>query len=84
MDDPLNQLATPAASLESIVYISGETKIIEGDEVQPYWDAVPGKSQAYYRRYNETDDFHQFVVISTEVTKVDFCQPVAYRKFSVV
>lgn len=71
----------PDFSIESIAYASGETHIVEGDAVQPYWDAIPGKSRAFYRQYNDTDDFRQFVVLVTKVSKVVFCRPVAYRKF---
>jgi general stress protein 26 len=71
-------------SLESIVLISGETRVIEGDEVQPYWDAIPGKAHAYYRRYNDTDDFRKFVVIRTKVAKVVLTHPAAYKKVTIV
>lgn len=74
----------PDFSIESIAYVSGETHIVEGDAVQPYWDAIPGKSRAFYRQYNDTDDFRQFVVLVTKVSKVVFCRPVAYRKFPVL
>ena len=70
--------------LESIATVSGETRIIEGDAVQSYWDAIPGKSRAYYQRYNDTDDFRKFVVLSTTVAKVFFCRPMAYRKFQIL
>ena len=73
----------PDFSIESIAYVSGETHILEGDAVKPYWDAIPGKSHAFYRQYNDSDDFRQFVVLVTKVSKVVFCRPVAYRKFPV-
>ena len=72
------------ATRESIATVSGDTRIVEGDAVQAYWDAIPGKSRAYYRHYQDTDDFRQFVVLSTTVEKVVFCRPVAYRKFQVL
>ena len=74
----------PDFSIESIAYVSGETHIVEGDAVQHYWDAIPGKSRAFFRQYNDTDDFRQFVVLVTKVSKVVFCRPVAYRKFPVL
>jgi general stress protein 26 len=74
----------PDFSIESIAYVSGETRIVEGEAVQPYWDAIPGKSRAHYRQYNDSEDFRQFVVLVTKVTKVVFCRPVQYRKFPVL
>lgn len=73
----------PGFTIESIVYVSGDTTIVEGDAMRPYWDAMPGKSKAYFRQYNNSDDFHHFVVLVTKVSKVDFCRPIAYRKFPV-
>ena len=35
-----------------------------------YWDQMPGKSKAYYRKYCETEDYHKFAVIRTDVSKV--------------
>ena len=75
--------SNPSFTVESVAYVSGETSIVEGDAAQPYWDAIPGKSRAYYRQYNETDDFRQFVVLVTKVSKVVLCRPVAYRKIAV-
>jgi general stress protein 26 len=74
----------PNFTVENIAYISGETRIIEGDAVEPYWDAIPGKSRAYYRQSDKTDDFHHFVVLVTKVTKVVLSRPIAYRKFPVL
>jgi general stress protein 26 len=71
-------------SLESVISISGETRIIEGDEVQQYWDAIPGKLHAYYRQYNDSDDFRKFVVISTKIAKVVLTRPAAYKKIPIV
>lgn len=71
-------------SMESVVSISGETRVIEGDEIQPYWDAIPAKSRAYYRQYNDTDDFRKFVVICTKVGKVTLTHPAAYRKIAIL
>ena len=75
--------SNPPFTVESIAYVSGETRIIEGDAVQPYWDAMPGKSRAYFRQYSNSDDFRQFVVLVTKVSKVVFCRPIAYRKIPV-
>ncbi len=73
----------PDFTIENIAYVSGETRIIEGDAVQPWWDAIPGKSRAYFRQYDNSDDFHHFVVLATKVTKTVLCRPIAYRKFPV-
>ncbi len=75
--------SNPPFTIESIAYVSGETRIVEGDAVRPYWDAMPGKSRAYFRQYNDSDDFRQFVVLVTKVSKVTFCRPIAYRKIPV-
>lgn len=71
-------------SFESVVSVSGETRIIEGDEAQQYWDAIPGKARAYYRHYSDTDDFRQFVVICTQVAKVILTRPAAYKKIPIL
>lgn len=70
--------ATP--SLETLVYLSGFTRVIEGDAAKRYWDQMPGKAQAYYRKYCETEDYHKFAVIRTEVSKIVLCKPYAYKK----
>lgn len=67
-------------SMETIVYLSGLTRLVEGDAAKRYWDQMPGKAQAYYRKYCETEDYHKFAVIRTEVSKVVFCKPYAYTK----
>lgn len=67
-------------SLETIVYLSGFTRVIEGEAAKRYWDQMPGKAQAYYRKYCETEDYHKFAVIRTEVSKIVVCKPYAYKK----
>ncbi len=67
-------------SMETIVYLSGYTRLIEGDAAKRYWDQMAGKAQAYYRKYCETEDYHKFAVIRTEVNKVVLCKPYAYTK----
>jgi general stress protein 26 len=71
-------VATP--SLETIVYLSGPTRILEGDEARQCWDRTPGKSKAYFRHYCDQDDFAKFAIIRTQVTKVVYCRPIGYRK----
>lgn len=70
--------ATP--SLETIVYLSGPTEILEGEEARQRWDQMPGKSKAYFRKYCDTDDPAKFAVIRTRVTSIVYCRPVGYRK----
>ncbi len=70
----------PGFHSESIVYVTGETRIIEGAAVEPWWDAMPGKARAYFRRYCEADDPAKFVALVTRVTSTTCCCPVAYRK----
>lgn len=67
-------------SIETVVYLSGFTRVIEGEAVKRYWERMPGKTQACYRKYCEADDYHKFVVIRTEVSKIVLCKPFAYRK----
>ncbi len=74
----------PGFRSESIVYVTGETRIVEGDAGQAWWDAMPGKLRAYFRRYSDSEDFHKFVALVTTVTNVVCCCPIAYRKTPVV
>ena len=69
-----------SSSLETIVYLSGFTRVIEGEAAKRYWDQMPGKAQAYYRKYCETEDYHKFAVIRTEVGRIVVCKPYAYKK----
>jgi len=71
-------VASPAN--ETIVYLSGPTRILEGNEAEQCWDRMPGKSKAYFQNYCHTDDHTKFAVIRTKVTKVVHCRPIGYRK----
>lgn len=70
--------ATP--SMETVVYLSGRTRVVEGEAAKRYWERMPGKAQACYRKYCETGDYHQFAVIRTEVGRIVLCKPYAYKK----
>jgi general stress protein 26 len=70
--------ASPA--IETIVYLSGPTQILVGDEARRCWNRMPGKSRAYYKNYCDTDNHLEFAVIRTQVTKVVYCRPMGYRK----
>ncbi len=69
-----------STSLESMVYLSGPTQIVRGEEAKKYWDAMPGKSQAYFRNFCDLDDHEMFSVLRTKVTRVVYCRPPGYRK----
>ena len=78
--NPQGEWMFASPSIETVVYLSGPTQIMEGDEARRYWDRMPGKSKAYYRNYCDTDDCAKFAVIRTLVTKVVYCRPIGYRK----
>ena len=75
--------ARPGFKAEGTVYVTGETRIIEGDAVQPWWDAIPGKLRAFTRNFDASGDFHKFVALVTKVTGVVSACPLAYRKTTV-
>lgn len=71
-------IASP--SLESMVYLSGETNVIEGQDAKQYWDAMPSKSKAFYRNYCDEDDHEKFSIIITKVEKIIYCRPPGYHQ----
>ncbi len=78
--NPRGEWMFASPSLETIVYLSGPTQILEGEEARQCWDRMPGKSKAYFRKYCDADDHSKFAVIRTKVTKVVHCRPIGYRK----
>lgn len=74
----------PGFHAESIVYVTGETRIVEGDGVRKWWDAMPESSRSYIRQHCDTSDPTQFVALVTTVDAVTCCCPVAYRKTVVI
>ena len=78
--NPQGEWMFASPSFETIVYLSGPTKILEGDEAKQRWDRMPGKSKGYFQNYCVTDDSTKFAVIRTQVTKVVYCRPIGYRK----
>ena len=68
------------APMETVVYLSGPTRVVEGEEVKAYWDAIPGKAHAFYRQYCDSDDFRKFAVILTKIEKIVYCRTPGYRK----
>lgn len=67
-------------TLETMVYLSGPTEIVAEEAAQSYWDAMSGKSKAYYQLYSSDDDSNKFAIIRTQVTKVVYCRPPGYHK----
>lgn len=78
--NPQGEWMFASLSIETVVYLSGPTEILEGDEAKGYWDRMPGKSKAFYQNYCDTDDPAKFAVIRTRVTKIVYCRPIGYRK----
>ncbi len=79
-DNPYGEWMISSPSLESMVYLSGTTRIIEGDEAKKYWDEIPSKSKAYYRNYCDEDNYEKFSIILTEVEKIVYCRPPGYHQ----
>jgi general stress protein 26 len=66
--------------METLVYLSGRTRVVEGEAAKRYWDRMTGKDRAYYRKYCDTDDYTNFVIVRTAVQKIVVCKPYAYKK----
>lgn len=79
-ENPYAEWMFSSPSLESVVYLSGPTEIITGDGAMKYWNAMPGKSKAYYRNYCDEDKPEMFAIIRTRVERVLYCRPPGYRK----
>jgi len=79
-ENPYAEWMFSSSSLESVVYLSGPTKILSGEEATQYWDSMPGKSKAYYRHYCDEDRPEMFAIIRTRVEKILYCRPPGYRK----
>jgi len=80
--NPRAEWSFSSTSRESFVYLSGPTEILEGEDAQRGWDAMPGKNFAYYRNAagGESDDPADYAVIRTKVRKVVHCRAIGYRK----
>lgn len=79
-DNPQAEWMFSSPSLETLVYLSGPTVIVPAEEARRYWDAMPGKSKAYYRNFSDPEDPENFTIIRTHVNKVVYCRPTAYKK----
>jgi len=82
-ENPYAEWMIASPSLESMVYLSGPTKVIEGLDAKKYWDMIPSKSKGYYRNYCDEDDYQKFVIIRTKVEKVIYCRPPGYKQTTV-
>lgn len=80
--NPQAEWSLSSPSRESFVYLSGPTEILSGDEARRCWEAMPGKSFAYYRNAagGESDDPADYAVIRTRVLKVVHYRAIGYRK----
>ncbi len=79
-ENPYAEWMVASPSLESMVYLSGTTRVIEGDDAKSHWDSMPSKSKAYYRHYCDEDNYEKFSIILTQVEKVVYCRPPGYRQ----
>ncbi len=82
-ENPRTEWLFSNPSMERVVLVCGNTRVIEGPDMKPYWDAVPGKSKAYYREYANPQEADHFVVLCTTVGKIVLNRPSMYRKFTV-
>ncbi len=78
--NPQAEWMISSPTMETVVYLSGPTEILSDDEARKYWNSMPGKSQAYYRRYCDEDDPDKFCILRTKVTRVVYCRPPGYHK----
>ncbi len=80
--NPRAEWSFSSPSRESFAYLSGPTEILTGDEARRCWEAIPGKTFAYYRNAagGDSDDPADYAVIRTQVRKVVHARPIGYRK----
>jgi len=79
-ENPYGEWMIASPSLESMVYLSGTTNVVEGEEAKKHWDEMPSKSKAFYRNYCEDDDYEKFSIIITQVEKIIYCRPPGYQQ----
>lgn len=79
-ENPYAEWMFASQSLESMAYLSGPVKLVTGEEAQSYWNAMPGKTKAYFRHYCDEDNPEKFSIIVTRVEKIVYCRPPGYRK----
>lgn len=80
--NPRAEWSFASSSRETFVYLSGPTEILSGEDAVRCWDAIPGKSFAYYRNAagGDSDNLADYAVIRTEVRKVVHSRTIGYRK----
>ncbi len=78
--NPHSQWMFWSPSIETVIYLSGPTDIVEGEEAEEYWHRIPNKSQAYFRRHSNSDDHREFAVLRTNVMEAVYCRPPGYQK----
>lgn len=80
--NPKAEWSLSSPSRESFVYLSGPTEILSGEEARRCWDAMPGKSFAYYRNAagGDSEDPADYVIIRTRVRKATHYRAIGYRK----
>ncbi len=80
--NPKAEWSFGSPSRETFVFLSGPTEILSGEEAARCWDAIPGKSIAYFRNAagGESEDPADYAVIRTRVRKVVYSRTIGYRK----
>ncbi len=80
--NPRAEWSFASPSRETIVYLSGPTEILSGDEAVRCWNTIPGKAAAYYRNAagGNSDNPAEYAVIRTQVRKVVHSRAIGYRK----
>lgn len=80
--NPKAEWSFGSPSRETFVYLSGPTEILTGEEAARCWDAIPGKSIAYFRNAagGKSEDPADYTVIRTRVRKVVHSRTIGYRK----
>jgi len=78
-DNPHTEWLFASPSMETMVYLSGPTEIVIGEEALRYWDSMPGKSKAPYHNYSPSEHPEDFAILCTKVEKVVYCSPQGYH-----
>lgn len=80
--NPQAEWSFSSPSRETLVYLSGPTEILSGEDAVRCWNSVPGKAFAYYSNAagGESEDPADYAVIRTRVRKVVHSRTIGYRK----
>jgi general stress protein 26 len=79
-ENPYSEWMFASTSMESVVYLSGPTEIVTGEEGLRYWNEMPGKAKAPYHHYSPSEHPEDFAILCTRVEKVIYCRPPGYHK----